>query len=118
MPVKVDPLIVEELTGMDLTLWEAKHPRQQFINVKGKSSTREDKGWVIVALAGPGVVEDCRAGAATLRKAVDTALTFHFADRVPGVRGAMMRLEKAMWDLGRTIMEAAYNADPDDDIPF
>lgn len=119
MPVKVDLLIVEELAAMDLTLWEAKHPRQAFVNKAGKMSSREDKGWVIVSLAGPGVTEDARAGAATLREAVDTALAWYFSDRVPGVKGAILRLNKAVWDLSRRITEDLYDAGEfDDDIPF
>ena len=117
MPVKVDPLIVEELAALDLVLWEAKHPKVAFFNEKtGKMSSREDKGWVIVSLAGPGVTENCLAGQSTLRRAVDTALRTYFADRVPGLKGAMLRLEAALWATERTIAESIY--DPEDDIPF
>lgn len=114
MPVKIEPAIVEELLAMDLTIWEAKHPRIPFTNKAGKQSTKEDKSWVVVSLAGPGV-EEARAGAQTLRQAVDAALMHAgLADRVPGLRGAMLRLEMEMWRLGRLLVEERY----EDDIPF
>ncbi len=115
MPVKIDSAIVEELASMDLVLWEAKHPRVPFYNDKTmKESHREDKTWVLVSIAGPGV-EEIRAGARTLKKAVDAALVHSdLHKRVPGLRGAMLRLERALWDLTRRCVEDRY----EDDIPF
>lgn len=118
MPVKIEPYIVEELASLDLVIWEAKHPKLPVWDEKrGKHVTREDKSWVLVSLAGPGV-EECRAGARTLRQAVDAALTHFLADRVPGLRGAMMRLEKAMFDLQQAIRWQTLDSEYDDDIPF
>lgn len=125
MPVKIDPDIVEELRAMDLLLWECRHPKQPFFNEKtGKMSSREDKGWCLVQLAGPGVSGECRAGAPTLRQAVDTALAYYFPDRIGGLKGALLRLDKALLDLtvairGQKMMvEEGYDGDWDDFIPF
>lgn len=121
MPVKIDPLIVEELAEVDLTLWDAKHfKRPVWDEKKQKHIMREDKAWVIVSLAGPGVQEAPGSGL-TLRAAVDNALVHSgLSDRVGGLRGAMLRLEKAMWDASRQIAEDRFKAmdDLDDDIPF
>lgn len=124
MPVKINPLILEELAALNLTLWEAKHPRTPFVNKAGKMSSREDKSWVLISLAGPGVTQECRAGAATLRQAVDSGLAYYFADRVPGIKGAMLKLEKALLELNvsvrweRLMAEDGYTGDRDDFIPF
>jgi hypothetical protein len=119
MPVKIDPLIVEELAALDLVIWEAKHPRESFYNTKTmKESTREDKSWVLVTLAGPGV-EECRGGRRTLREAVDAAITHSpVVYRVPGLRGSFLRLERAMFDLTLKMAEQRYDRELDDDIPF
>lgn len=121
MPVKIDPDITAELAALDLVLWEAKHPKIAAVNAKtGKPTQREDKGWVLVLLHGPGVQPEARASGPTLRQAVDQALTHYFADRVPGLKGAMLRLEKATWDLQRHIAETLFAAEggDDDSIPF
>lgn len=120
MPVKIDPAITEELAAMDLVIWEAKHPKRQEVSPKtGKMTTREDKGRVLVSIAGPGV-QEAPGGGKTLREAVDAALGHSpLAARVPGLRGAMMRLEKAILDLAVSAhAQAHYDSDYDDDIPF
>jgi hypothetical protein len=112
---------VEELAAMDLVLWEAKHPKQVFFNEKtGKMSSREDKDWVVISLAGPGVDGEKPAGASTLRDAVDAALRTYFADRVPGLRGALLRLEKACFETTLCLMadrNLAGDCD-DNEVPF
>lgn len=123
MPVKIDPDIVEELAQMNLVLWDAKHPKRPFFNEKtGKQSQREDKGWVIVSLNGPGVDREKPAGGPTLRQAVDHALRTYFSDRVPGLRGDLLRLEKACFDLTIGLMSSRSAlsgcSDDDDEIPF
>lgn len=121
MPVKIDPAITAELQEMDLVLWEAQHPKQPFFNEKTqKHSQREDKSWCLVSLTGPGVTRECRAGAATLRQAVDACLRTYFRDRVPGLRGAMMRLEHEVFTLAIDMMSTRNLSgdDDDDDIPF
>lgn len=120
MPVKVDPAIVEELASMDLVLWEAKHPRQAFLSDKtGKMSSRERKDWVIISLTGPGVDGEKPAGAPTLREAVDTALRTYFSDRVPGLRGSILRLEKACFEMTVSLMAGRNLAgEEDEDVPF
>lgn len=134
MPVKIDPLIVEELAAMDLVIWEAKHPREDFFNEKtGKQSSREDKSWVFVWLAGPKIPNLQAAGGATLRKAVDAALQGAelSGKHVTGLRGAVLRLDSAVGLLSRTVMHdrlyieqpgydrsGAFGSDLDDDIPF
>lgn len=117
MPVKIDPLIVEELAEIDLTIWEAKHPKVPFLNEKtGKMSQRENKGWCIVYLAGPGV-DNTPGSGTTLRAAVDNALMHStLCERVTGLRGAMLRLSAALGTCSRRIAEDMY--DIDDDIPF
>jgi hypothetical protein len=118
MPVKLDPIIIEELASMDLTLWEAKHPRTSFVNAAGKMSSREDKSWVLVYLAGPGVIGE-HGGGPTLRQAVDAALVYSgLCERVPGVRGAMLRLEKEVGATVRQLVEGRCREADDDDIPF
>lgn len=121
MPVKIEPHIVEELASMDLVLWEAKHPKVAFFNEKtGKMSYRERKDWVIISLIGPGVDGDKPAGAPTLREAVDAALRTYFSERIPGLRGAMLRLEKACFETTVRLMSDRNLAgsDDDDDISF
>lgn len=121
MPVKIDPAIVEELAALDLVIWEAKHPKRAFFNEKTqKMSQREDKSWCVVSITGPGVDRECSAGAATLRLAVDACLRTYFADRVPGLRGALLRLEHAVFQTALELMSARVlkEADDDDDIPF
>lgn len=121
MPVKIDPDIVDELRDMDLAIWEAKHFKRPVYNEKtGKTTMRENKDWVIVTLAGPGVDHKQGSGK-TLRAAVDSVIVSHFADRVPGVRGKMMVLERELWSLFLVLMELNYELDPEslnDDIPF
>lgn len=122
MPVKIDPLIIEELASINLVIWEAKHPKLLVWNeAKGKHTPREQKDWVVVTLAGPGV-EEARGGAPTLRAAIDTALVHSgLYTRVTGLRGALLRVERAMWDLDRCYAEARFReayGDDEDDIPF
>lgn len=121
MPVKIDPDIVQELQEMELTIWSAHHPKWYAVNEKtGKLTQRENKEWVIVTLAGPGV-EQAQGSGKTLREAVDTVLVLKFADRVGGLRGKMMVLERELWALFMVCMELKYDLDPstlDDDIPF
>jgi hypothetical protein len=121
MPVKIDPEIVEELAAVDLVIWEAKHPKMPFFNEKtGKWSQRENKGRVIVTVAGPGVPE-ALGGGTTLREAVDSAIKTSFPDKLKGVRGALLRLDEALLRCYIAMMELNYKIDPeslDDDVPF
>jgi len=121
MPVKVEPHIVEELREMGLTLWEAKHHKHEVLNEKtGKITLRENKNWVIVTLAGPGVDQAFGSGK-TLREAIDAAVLHNFSDRVSGLKGALIRCEKAMWDCFTASMEHRFKHFPDDlddDVPF
>lgn len=119
MPVKIDPEITAELQAMELVLWEAKHPKLQVWNeAKGKLTPREDKSWVIVTVTGPGA-DECYGSGKTLREAVDTALRNpSISDRVPGLKGAMLRCEEAMFKTWLTMREQAYDGGYDDDIPF
>ncbi len=121
MPVKIDPDIVAELREMDLTIWEAKHFKTEVFNEKlGKMTLRENKNWVIVTIAGPGVGSTQGSGK-TLRDAVDSVIVAHFADRVRGLRGKMMVLERELWNLFMVCMELKYELNPeliDSDIPF
>lgn len=121
MPVKIDPDIVEELQAMDLAIWEAKHMKHEVLNEKtGKMTLRENKNWVIVTIAGPGMVFVSGSGK-TLREAVDRVLVHYFPHRVSGIKGKMMVLESELWKLFMVLMEEKYRIDPeslDDDIPF
>lgn len=127
MPVKIDPIINEQLQAMNLTLWTCIHPKHPFFNEKtGKMSQREDKSRVIVTLAGPGLPDMAHGFGGSLREAVDAALGGkETRERVPGLKGALLRLEAAMDDLRRTVLwEAIYtknDVDPedrDDFVPF
>lgn len=121
MPVKIDQDIVAELQEMDLTIWEAKHFKTEVFNEKlGKMTLRENKNWVIVTIAGPGV-DSTQGSGKTLRAAVDSVIVSHFADRVPGLRGKMMVLERELWNLFMVCMELKYELNPaliDDAVPF
>lgn len=121
MPVKADPIINDELQAMNLTLWTCIHPKQPFFNEKtGKMSQREDKSRVIVTLAGPGLPDMATGFGGSLREAVDAALGGkETRDRVPGLKGALLRLEAAMDDLRRVLIFQRYIGDDlDDDVPF
>lgn len=125
MPVKLDPAIVEELAALDLVIWDAKHLKVPFFNEKtGKHSSREDKSVVFVTLSGPGVERECVSRGETLRRAVDTGLAAYFPERLKGLRGSLVRLERAVLDLNtqvhwqRLMAEDGYDGDPDDYIPF
>lgn len=122
MPVKIDPFIVEELAAMDLVIWEARHPKVPFYNTKTmKESTREDKTWVVVCLAGPGTEGDCSAGDKDLRGAVDRALAYHFPEKLHGLRGALLKLDRAVLELNTVIRWERWQSeggDYEDDIPF
>lgn len=123
MPVKLDPILVEELAAMDLTIWSAAYRRNMVFNPKtGKTSSREDKSWITVALAGPGIDEQW-GGGKTLREAVDAAMVPHLVDRVPGLRGALLRLKIALSALTSAVMIRRFNENrPEgeewDDVPF
>lgn len=143
MPVKSDPIINEQLQAMNLTIWSMMHPKQPFFNEKtGKQSQREDKTRVIVTLNGPGVSHPAMGFGATLREAVDDALMTGrdqpLLDRVPGLKGALLRLDAAMSALRFVMMQDRYSyerfgfshttafgeltaeqlKDLDDDVPF
>ncbi len=134
MPVKIDPLIVEELATMDLAIWSAKHPKafSGMSEKTGKAVYRENKAVVSVTVNGPGLRREAYGFGSTLRLAIDDALISGLlADRVPGIRGAMLRLEAAIRGLVRTAMydrlyieqpgydrSVAFGDDLDDDIPF
>jgi hypothetical protein len=122
MPVKIDPAIVAELQEMDLVIWEAVHPKEPFFNEKTqKHSQRENKGWCMVSLAGPGVDEQRRASGHTLRAAVDAALAYHFPERLVGLRGALLKLDKEMLRLNTAVYGTRLKLTgelDDDDIPF
>lgn len=119
MPVKTDQALIDDLSSIGLVVWDTKHPKIPFYNDKTmKTSQREDKSWVLVTLAGPGV-EEAHAGGPDFATAVKSALIHSgLCDRVPGVSGAMLRLERAVWDLGRRLAADRMAAEYDDDIPF
>lgn len=124
MPVKLDPEIAADLAAMDLTIWEAKHPKvvSGVSEKTGKLIHRENKERVNVALAGPGVSAECWGYGSTLQAAVDDALRSPLLiDRVPGLRGAMMRLDRALMELRYGMAAERFKVSPDDlddDIPF
>lgn len=125
MPVKLDPAIVEELAAMDLVIWEAKYLKVAVFNEKtGKMSNREDKSKVFVTLSGPGVQREARGQGDSLRTAVDSCMAAWFPERLTGLRGKLVALERAILDLNtqvhwqRLMAEDGYDGDPDDFIPF
>ena len=124
MPVKLDPDIQEHLESLNLTLWEAKHPKvvSGVSEKTGKLVHRENKDRVNVALQGPVLDHDCLGFGSTLQEAVDDALASPaLIGRVPGLKGAMMRLERAVGDLRYGLAAERFKVDPgelDDDIPF
>jgi hypothetical protein len=127
VPVKIDPLIVDELASMDLAIWSARHPKvfSGMSEKTGKAVYRENKQAVSVTVNGPGLKREAYGYGTTLRLAIDDALvTGSLADRVRGIRGAVLRLEaairslsqKAKWE--RLMLEDGYEGDLDDYIPF
>ena len=124
MPVKIEQAIVEDLATMNLVIWEARHPKR-FAGISektGKPIQREDKSQVNLALAGPGVSAECWGYGSTLQAAVDDALRSPLLiDRVPGLRGAIMRLDRALTELRYGLAAERFKQSPDDlddDIPF
>lgn len=123
MPVKVDPEIQEALEALDLTIWEARHPKvvSGVSEKTGKLIHRENKERVNVVLQGPGLPHDCLGFGSTLQAAVDDALASPaLIARVPGLKGSIMRLERAVGDLRYGLAAERFKVDPDldDDIPF
>lgn len=124
MPVKVDPDIQESLEALNLTIWEARHPKvvSGVSEKTGKLVHRENKERVNVALQGPGLDHDCLGFGSTLQEAVDDALASPaLIGRVTGLKGAMMRLERAVGDLRYGLAAERFKTggdDDDDQIPF
>ena len=123
MPVKVDPDIQASLEAMNLTLWDVRHPKvvSGVSEKTGKLIHRENKERVNVALQGPGLEHDCLGFGSTLQEAVDDALASPaLIGRVPGLKGAMMRLERAVGDLRYGLAAERFKVDPEDDedVPF
>lgn len=127
MPVKIDPHIVAELAELDLVIWEAKHPKiASGVSPKtGRLVFKESKAWVVAVVTGPGVDGEKHGGGPTLSVAVDAILRTYFADRVPGLRGAILRAERALFDLAQVCSVKSFKlsgapgaSDYDDDIPF
>lgn len=121
--VRIPESLREELAKMDLTIWIAMHPmtyenHTAFENGRG----REDRTRVQVQLAGPGLEDYSPWGhGATIYEAVRAALEDPaVAGRVPGLRGAMLRLEIALSDLQQAILRHRWTqgGDHDDEIPF
>jgi hypothetical protein len=102
MPVKIDREVADRLLDMGLTVWSAKHPKvASGISPKtGKTVFKEDKNWCIVELAGPGLEDNPIGSGKTFRAAARNALKHKcVVDRVPGLYGAMMRLDAALLGL-------------------
>lgn len=124
MPVKVDPDIQASLEAMNLTLWDVRHPKvvSGVSEKTGKLIHRENKERVNVALQGPGLEHDCLGFGSTLQAAVDDALASPaLIGRVPGLKGSMMRLERAVSDLRYGLAAERFKIggdDDDDQIPF
>lgn len=123
MPVKVDPEIQQSLEALNLTIWEAKHPKivSGVSEKTGKLVHRENKERVNVVLQGPGLSHDCLGFGSSLQAAVDDALASPaLIDRVPGLKGSMMRLERAVGDLRYGLAAERFKVDPEDDedAPF
>ena len=87
MPVKVDPEIQEALEALDLTIWEARHPKvvSGVSEKTGKLIHRENKERVNVVLQGPGLPHDCLGFGSTLQAAVDDALAWWQALLAQGI---------------------------------
>ncbi|TXH56991.1 MAG: hypothetical protein E6Q97_05230 [Desulfurellales bacterium] len=123
MPVKVDPDIQASLEAMNLTLWDVRHPKvvSGVSEKTGKLIHRENKNRVHVALQGPGLDRGCLGFGSTLQEAVDDALASPaLIGRVPGLKGSMMRLERAVSDLRYGLAAERFKVDPEDDedVPF
>lgn len=130
---KIPPSIVEELADMNLVIWFCGYGSKY---VDGSTRPRQDTSVVNVQITGPGLTQRSPWGCGpTLRAAIDSALRDPLiADRVTGLKGAIMRLDNALTDLGHTVMlrrfamkypiRSDYDFGPnfdndlDDDIPF
>jgi len=120
---KIPQAIVDELADMKLVLWFCSYGSKY---VDGSTRPRQDTSTVSVQITGPGLSERSPWGRGpTLRAAIDDALRDPLiADRVPGLKGAIMRLDNALTDLGRTVllrrlaMHNNFDDSDDDTIPF
>lgn len=120
---KIPPAIVEELADMNLVLWHCAYGSKY---VDGSTRPRQDTSTVSVQITGPGLTERSPWGRGpTLRAAIDNALRDPLiADRVTGLKGAIMRLDNALTDLGHTVMlrrlamHNNFDDSDDDTIPF
>lgn len=122
--VRVPDSIKEELEAMNLVVWLAHHPLRWDYEVNGiKGKGKHNTEIVIVQLAGPGLDERSLWGhGPNIRVAVDEALkaNHYTLARVPGLKGAMLRLESEMARTARQVALTCWRAGghPDDEVPF
>lgn len=126
---KIPQAIVDELADMNLVIWFCGYGSKY---VEGSARPRQDTSLVNVQITGPGLTERSPWGRGqTLRAAIDHALRDPLiADRVTGLKGAIMRLDNALTDLGHTVLLRrlamsrldagawGFDNDLDDDVPF
>lgn len=125
--------LAEELAAMDLTLWVCMHT---MIYPEPGSKGKHDTTQVDVQLAGPGLGDYSPWGhGSNVREAVDAALAHpDLISRVTGLKGAIMRLDRALGDVAHDLLLKRYVRDRppqptkypgvvnyddlDEDIPF
>jgi hypothetical protein len=120
---KIPPSIVEELADMNLVIWFCGYGSK---HVDGSTRLRQDTSIVNVQITGPGLTERSPWGRGpTLRAAIDNAIRDPLiVDRVTGLKGAIMRFDKALADLGHAVllrrlaMHSNFDDSDEDTIPF
>ena len=123
MPVvRIPESLRDELSNMGLTIWNAMHPMRYDYEVGGKQGKgRHDKTRVMVQLAGPGLDNAPWGYGGNLQEALNDALRHpEIIDRVGGLKGSMMRLDKALGDLKNAVIWSKWQigGEQDDEIPF
>lgn len=124
MPVvKIPESIRAELASIGLTVWLAQHP--MIYKEVGATRPTMDKTRVTIQLNGPGLGAYSPWGkGATVREAVDDAMAHPvLIDRVPGLKGCILRLDRAAGDLTGVLRVAKFcygrpHGDLDDEVPF
>lgn len=121
--VKIPESLREELAGLELAVWIAIHPMiYDTVEKFNKGQGRHDTTRVQVQLAGPGLGGQSPWGCGkNLQEAVNDALHNSLViDRVPGLKGALMRLDAAIGGLQQAVLwnRWKYGGDQDDEIPF
>lgn len=121
---KIPQDVIDELAEMNLTIWICKYAT--IYDRYGAGRGKADLEKVEVQITGPGLTQYAPWGhGPTVRAAVDSAMRDpKVIDRIKGLKGAIFRFDKALSDLGHTVllrrlaMHNNFDDSDDDTIPF